>query len=226
MNAEPHLGHTYTTVVADTLARFWRARGRDAFFAHRHRRARRQDRAGRGRGRASTPQALRRPRERPLPRHLGRVRPHATTTSSAPPTPYHVRVRAGGPGARSTPRGDIYFGRYGGLYCYGCERFYQERELVDGQCPDHQRRADGDRGGELLLPHERSTRSALLATLEAQPELHHARRLPQRGARPAARAARRPLHLAAEDRASAGASSCPSTTATSPTSGSTRCSTT
>ncbi len=28
VNAEPHLGHTYTTVVADTLARFWRARGR------------------------------------------------------------------------------------------------------------------------------------------------------------------------------------------------------
>ena len=30
-NAEPHLGHTYTTVVADMLARFWRARGRDVF---------------------------------------------------------------------------------------------------------------------------------------------------------------------------------------------------
>src|SRR5207248_11511187 len=34
-------------------------------------------------------------------------------------------------------RGDIYFGSYRGLYCYGCERFYQERELVDGLCPDH-----------------------------------------------------------------------------------------
>src|SRR4029077_478166 len=30
-NAEPHLGHTYTTVVADVLARFWRARGRTVF---------------------------------------------------------------------------------------------------------------------------------------------------------------------------------------------------
>ena len=34
--------------------------------------------------------------------------------------------------------GDIYFGEYGGLYCVGCERFYLERELVDGKCPDHQ----------------------------------------------------------------------------------------
>ncbi len=34
--------------------------------------------------------------------------------------------------------GDIYFGEYGGHYCFGCERFYTEKELVDGKCPDHQ----------------------------------------------------------------------------------------
>lgn len=34
--------------------------------------------------------------------------------------------------------GDIYFSEYEGLYCYGCERFYGEDELVDGKCPDHQ----------------------------------------------------------------------------------------
>ncbi|MFH2099846.1 MAG: methionine--tRNA ligase, partial [Pseudomonadota bacterium] len=33
--------------------------------------------------------------------------------------------------------GEIYFAEYEGLYCFGCERFYQERELVDGKCPDH-----------------------------------------------------------------------------------------
>jgi methionyl-tRNA synthetase len=35
-------------------------------------------------------------------------------------------------------QGDIYFGEYGGFYCYGCERFYTEKELIDGKCPDHQ----------------------------------------------------------------------------------------
>jgi methionyl-tRNA synthetase len=35
-------------------------------------------------------------------------------------------------------QGDIYFSEYEGLYCYGCERFYTERELVDGKCPDHE----------------------------------------------------------------------------------------
>src|SRR5690348_12833959 len=34
--------------------------------------------------------------------------------------------------------GEIYFGEYGGQYCVGCERFYTEKEIVDGKCPDHQ----------------------------------------------------------------------------------------
>jgi len=38
--------------------------------------------------------------------------------------------------------GDIYFSEYEGLYCYGCERFYTERELVNGKCPDHETEPD------------------------------------------------------------------------------------
>src|SRR5262245_40314195 len=33
--------------------------------------------------------------------------------------------------------GELYLGKYGGHYCYGCERFYTEKEIVDGKCPDH-----------------------------------------------------------------------------------------
>ena len=33
--------------------------------------------------------------------------------------------------------GDIYFGEFGGHYCYGCERFYTEKELENGLCPQH-----------------------------------------------------------------------------------------
>jgi methionyl-tRNA synthetase len=35
-------------------------------------------------------------------------------------------------------KGDIYYSEYEGLYCFGCERFYTERELVNGKCPDHE----------------------------------------------------------------------------------------
>lgn len=33
--------------------------------------------------------------------------------------------------------GDIYKGEYEGFYCYGCEEFKTERDLVDGKCPEH-----------------------------------------------------------------------------------------
>lgn len=36
-------------------------------------------------------------------------------------------------------RGDIYQKSYQGRYCVGCELFYNEDELVDGQCPIHER---------------------------------------------------------------------------------------
>ncbi|MFA5930352.1 MAG: methionine--tRNA ligase, partial [Candidatus Micrarchaeia archaeon] len=34
-------------------------------------------------------------------------------------------------------RGDIYKKKYRGLYCVGCEAFYEPEELVDGVCPEH-----------------------------------------------------------------------------------------
>ena len=36
-------------------------------------------------------------------------------------------------------KGDIYKKKYEGLYCYGCEQFKTEKDLVDGKCPDHNR---------------------------------------------------------------------------------------
>ncbi len=38
---------------------------------------------------------------------------------------------------RIAANGDIYKGKYEGFYCVGCERFYPEKELVDGRCPVH-----------------------------------------------------------------------------------------
>jgi methionyl-tRNA synthetase len=34
-------------------------------------------------------------------------------------------------------KGDIYLDKYEGLYCQGCEQFKNEKDLVDGKCPDH-----------------------------------------------------------------------------------------
>lgn len=34
-------------------------------------------------------------------------------------------------------RGDVYKKKYRGLYCVGCEAFYEPNELADGKCPEH-----------------------------------------------------------------------------------------
>ena len=38
---------------------------------------------------------------------------------------------------KSKTNGDIYLGRYEGLYCEGCEAFYNLSDLIDGKCPFH-----------------------------------------------------------------------------------------
>lgn len=134
VNAEPHLGHTYTTVVADTLVRFWRQRGRDAFFVtgtdeHGDKIAQAAAKAG------VTPKAFADRVSgvfRSTWEQVGLTPGWFVRTTDPAHTAFVQRVLS-----EIHARGDIYFDRYTGLYCYGCERFYQERELVNGLCPDH-----------------------------------------------------------------------------------------
>src|SRR5438552_2635016 len=167
VNAEPHLGHFYVTLVGDVLARFWRARGRTVFTLtgtdeHGDKIAQAAAAAG------LTPQA-----------HADRVSAlfrstweeaglrydHFIRTTDA----YHVRY-VQQILARVHARGDIYFGSYRGLYCFGCERFYQERELVDGVCPDH-RVAPTEIAEENYFFRMGAYQARLQETLEAQPDL-------------------------------------------------------
>jgi methionyl-tRNA synthetase len=135
VNATPHLGHAYTTIAADTMCRYRRLAGGDVFFLtgtdeHGEKNAQAAARAG------ISPQqyvdrmsgAFRETWQRlgigyddfirtTEERHAGVVRQVLQTLWDA---------------------GEIYFGKYGGQYCTGCERFYTEKEIVDGKCPDHQ----------------------------------------------------------------------------------------
>ena len=168
VNAEPHLGHTYTTVVADTLVRFWRQRGRDAFFVtgtDEHGDKIAQAAADGGRRAAG----LRRSRER-----RSSARPGSSSASRydhfvRTTDPYARGVRAEDPARASTRAATSTSARYRGLYCYGCERFYQERELVDGMCPDHRTRARRRSRRRTTSSAWRSTRSALLALSRRSP---------------------------------------------------------
>ncbi len=39
-------------------------------------------------------------------------------------------------------KGDIYLGKYSGWYCTECETFYTEKDLNDGKCPTHGKKAE------------------------------------------------------------------------------------
>ena len=135
VNARPHLGHAYSTIVADTLKRFHRMLGENARMQtgtdeHGDKIVKAATAAG------VSPQAFvddiagvfRDQSPRLGIENDGFIR----TTDPAHKKAVQVLLQ------RLYDKGDIYFGEYGGHYCYGCERFYTEKELENGLCPQHQ----------------------------------------------------------------------------------------
>jgi len=135
VNASPHIGHAYTTIIADVLARFNRSRGYKTFFltgTDEH-----GDKIAEAARKANiTPQAY----ADSISAQFRELWPELAITNDAfirTTDPEHIRT-VQLILQKVYDSGDIYFGQYGGHYCVGCERFYMETELVDGKCPDHQ----------------------------------------------------------------------------------------
>jgi methionyl-tRNA synthetase len=135
INAPPHLGHAYTTLLADTMCRYRRLAGDDVFFltgTDEH-----GDKIAQAAARArEAPQALADRNSKAFRAQwdaLGITYDDFIRTTE----PRHAAV-VQAVLQRLWDRGEIYFGKYGGQYCFGCERFYTDKEIVDGKCPDHQ----------------------------------------------------------------------------------------
>ena len=134
VNAEPHIGHAYTTIVADVMNRFHRLLGYRTFFLtgtdeHGDKIAQAAEAAG------VDPKSYA-DRISRLFRDLWPKLNISNDYFIRTTDPQHVQV-VQHVLQKVHDAGDIYFSSYKGLYCVGCERFYTERELVDGKCPDH-----------------------------------------------------------------------------------------
>ncbi len=134
VNAKPHLGHAYTTLVADSLTRFHKLRGVPTLFLtgtdeHGDKIVRAAEQAGRD------PQSFVdgvSAEFRALWPKLGiEYDLFIRTTDEAHKRAVQAFLQ------RVHDAGDMYFGEFGGHYCYGCERFYTEKELEEGLCPQH-----------------------------------------------------------------------------------------
>ncbi len=137
VNAEPHVGHAYTTIMSDILARHHRQRGDETFFLtgtdeHGDKIARAAAELGRS-PQEHTDAISARFRELWGAFELSHDFFIRTTDSQ------HIaevqRILA-----RIHDAGDIYKGSYGGWYCTSCEAFYAEGDLLEGHlCPQHRR---------------------------------------------------------------------------------------
>jgi methionyl-tRNA synthetase len=136
VNDVPHIGHAYTSVATDFVARFHRLRGEEVFFLtgtdeHGQKVARSAEAKG------VTPQEFTDSME-PLWREVWRRLDISNDDYIRTTQPRHVDVVRRFMQALHDA-GHIYMGRYEGPYCVACEAFYAQEELVDGNCPIHGR---------------------------------------------------------------------------------------
>jgi len=134
VNAEPHIGHAYTTIVADVIARFYRLSGFETFFLtgtdeHGNKVVEAAEKSG------ETVKA-----------YVDRISKIFKETWPKINIKNDYFVRTTDKNHQDTvskilskvyAKGDIYFSEYEGKYCIGCERFYTDTELLNGKCPIH-----------------------------------------------------------------------------------------
>ncbi len=150
VNAQPHLGHAYTTIAADVLARHRRQRGEDVFFLTG------TDEHGEPVADAARAQGLE-PKEL-ADRNAERFKALAPRLDAS----NDFFIRTSDPehmaGVQRVlqqvhDNGHVYIGTYEGWYCPRCADFKVENEILEGnRCPIHEIVARAPRGGELLLP--------------------------------------------------------------------------
>lgn len=138
-SAPPHIGHVYEKVCADVIARWHRLMGDDVFFS------------------TGTDE------------HGQKIKKYASNSNQNPEEfveimskkfidlwtklnisydsfirtteKKHTEVTQG-IFKKIYEKGDIYKGSYEGLYCVDCEAFYTEKDLKEGFCPVHNKKAE------------------------------------------------------------------------------------
>lgn len=134
VNDVPHIGHAYTTIIADTLARLWRLQGDEVYFmtgTDEH--GQKIEEAARARNFT--------PRE-----YADEISAKFRNLWHEFEISYDAFVRTTSDEHTKTvqnafeimyKKGDIYKGEYSGSYCVSCESFFPENQLIDGEfCPD------------------------------------------------------------------------------------------
>lgn len=136
---KPHIGHAYTTIAADVLARYNRMLGKDVFFLtgtdeHGAKVAKSAEKAD------MDPQAF--CDEKSAKYKVAWDNLSISNDKFIRTTSSEHKKAVNKFFTLLKEKEAIYEGEYKGLYCTGCEKFITEKELIDGKCPDHQKKPE------------------------------------------------------------------------------------
>lgn len=128
-----HIGHSYTTIATDTMARYKKMRGYDVKFLTG------SDEHGQKIEESAKQKGIS-PKE-----YVDHITNHIKELWDLLNIDYDYYIRTTDENHIKTvqkifktlyDKGDIYKGTYEGLYCTPCETFFTESQLKDGKCPD------------------------------------------------------------------------------------------
>ena len=133
VNDVPHIGHAYTTLACDVIARYKRARGYNvAFLTGTDEHGQKVEMAAKANG--ETPLEL---ADRVVKRFQALwEKLNISNTDFIRTTQERHKHTVQEQFKRIEARGDIYLGEYEDWYCTPCETFWTETQLLDGNCPD------------------------------------------------------------------------------------------
>ena len=132
-SANFHIGHCYTTIIADSIARYQRLKEKDVFFltgTDEHG----QKIENKAKEKGVTPKE-----------YVDEIVENAKDLWKSLGISYDKYIRTTDEYHEKAvqkifdklyEQGDIYLDKYKGLYCTPCESFWTETQLVDGKCPD------------------------------------------------------------------------------------------
>ncbi|RLJ08858.1 MAG: methionine--tRNA ligase [Candidatus Aenigmatarchaeota archaeon] len=138
VNDTPHIGHAYTTIAADVIARWERLKGKNVFFL-----------TGTDENSSKTIKGAEKYGFKDVKKYTDKMAEKWKKVWNELNISFTDFIRTTQERHKKTvevffrkvwENGDIYKGKYAGLYCEGCEAFLTENELVNGLCPHHKTR--------------------------------------------------------------------------------------
>lgn len=169
VNAEPHIGHSYTQIAADAIARFHKFLDENIFFMTG------TDEHGEKIEKASEEAGYKKGDEK---KFVDEIHKHFKELWKKLDVEYDHFIRTTNPKHEYTvkyildaleEKGDIYKGKYQGYFCEPCEMFWTEFQAEDGMCPDCKRKLKREKEDAYFFRISKY-QSWLLKYIETHPE--------------------------------------------------------